>query len=423
MVQVIPPKTNVGSQIGQALGRGVEAGANIGFQRGLLKNALGKVQNISPESSPLEALTALMEAGAGIPGSERYIASLAPILLGTLRVNQLDKAQNSGAAGQIAPGEGDLHPVAQNPAQATEIATRFVAGDNPAGFLSAPMNPQQLEDFAAEYSRVMNDPAAYQEGLARAQSINANRIQSRGAIEQGALAQGITPQELPRFMQLATKYQGSNDIPRIIRQTTDEMLQVRNQKEALLNINAPGIYQNLGGIKQHVIPGMTLYKALNSRGAARQKALKGYEELVRNLVNQGEEPYVRETLATKIGLSPTEIETLIHPLTPDLNRKIGGLPKGKGGNAQTRVNNLTEFFRDNVGNNTSLLVLRDNLINEKGYDWQEVLQAIKTAFPNGQNLNHYQNSEMSFLAQPPIQSLSQLFGPTPNVAGYLRGQK
>lgn len=420
MVTIIPPKTNVGTQIGQSLARGIESGSNIGFQRGLLQKALGKVKNISPDSEPLEALTALMEAGAGIPGSERYLASLAPLVLGSLRTKKL---YGEGGTGEIAPGEGGIHPVASNPAQASQIATKFVEGERPGGFLSAPMNPQQVQDYAAEYARVLNDPQAFDQGLQQANNINQTRLASREAIRVGGLEQGITSQELPRYMQLATKYQHLNDVPSIVRAATDEMLQVRNNKAALENINAPGIYQKLGGVKQHIIPGMTLYKALTSRGPERAKALKGYEELVRNLVNQGEEPFVRQTLAQKIGLSPTEIETLIHPISDHAKAGLAKLPKGNQLNPQSRIKSLSDYFKKNVDNDTSLLVLRDNLINEKGYQWEEVLEAIKQAFPNGQSLNHYQNSEMAQIAQPPIQSLSQLFGPTPNLRGFLRGQK
>ena len=82
-----------------------------------------------------------------------------------------------------------------------------------------------------------------------------------------------------------------------------------------------------------------------------------------------------------------------------------------------------DFFRKNVGNNTSLSVLRHYLVEDQKYDWQEIQKAVQQAFPNGDNLTKYQQAEMANLAQPPIQSLSQIFGPTPNLRGFLRGQR
>lgn len=83
MVQILPPKTNLGSQIGQTLGQGLQQGMNQGFQRGLLQQSLGKARDLSQQkgTSPLQLALGLMEAGAGIPGSERYLATLLPLLL------------------------------------------------------------------------------------------------------------------------------------------------------------------------------------------------------------------------------------------------------------------------------------------------------------------------------------------------------
>lgn len=418
MVQIIPPQTNLGSQIGQSLGQGLQQGLNQAiqqqYQRGMLQKALGKVRELGNQENadPVALMTSLMEAGAGIPGSERYIGALAPLLLGNLRTKQLY------GEGEKASGEESLQPAA-----AFREASKFVEGEKPAGYLAAPMNPEQMQAYAERYANVMQTPEAYDQGFSQAQRINQERLQSRQALQQAAVAQGITPDEMPRFMQSATEFQELNDLPAIERAAVDKTKQIRNQKEALRNINAPGSYQNLGGIKQHFIPGMTLFKALTSKGKERQEALKGYSSLVKNLVNEGEEPYVRETLAKEIGLSPTEIEELIHPITEGILKNISKLPKGNQMNPKARKESLINFFRNNVGNDTSLLVLRDNLINEKGYDWKEILEAIHNAFPDGNSLTKYQQAEESALAQPPIQSLSQLFSPTPNLRGFLRGQK
>lgn len=414
MVQILPQKTNVGTQIGQALGMGLEKGLNQGIQRGLTNQGFDQLLQQVGDDSQLRNTLEILRQGALNPALDRSTAAVAPLVLNRARTEGL-----YGGKGQV---DETGRPLVKNPAEAGNLASKFVHGDKPAGYLSAPMSPEQMQQYAGEYARALGTPEAFDRGLAQAQNINNNRIQSRETLESNALKQGIRPDELPRFMQFATEFQDLNDIPAITRAATDKMLKLRNDKEALRNANIPGIYQNLGGAKQHFIPGMTLFKAFTSKGEARQKALKGYSEKVKNLVDQGEEVYARQTLGD-LGLSQTEVEELIHPLTPAIENSIGKLPKGNQMNRKARKESLMNFFKNNLSNDTSLLVLRDNLINQKGYDWNEVLDAVNSAFPRAESLNEYQRAELSALAQPPIQSLSQLFGPTPNLRGFLRGQK
>lgn len=421
MVTIGPPKYNVGTQIGQSLGQGLQEGlqqgGNIAFQRGLLQQALGKVKGLINQkdeqgnrvpTNPLDLTLGLIEAGAGIPGSEKYLATLLPLLLNNERVQQL-----YGGAG--IPNQEAQQTPSPTPAQASRQASKFVEGEKPAGFLASPMSPDEVQQYAENYALTLNDPAAYDRGLAQAQNINAERIRSRQALEQAAINRGVTPEELPRFLQYATQGQHLNDLPAIERFAIDKTLQLRNKKDSLRNLTVPGVGTKLfreGG----------LIGALTSKGETRQRYLKKYDELVKALVQEGEEPYVRSTLAD-IGLSPTEVEERIHPLTPELNKKINSLPPGNKMNPKVRDENLVKFFRDNVDNNTSLSVLRHYLVTNKKYNWEEVSSAINKAFPEGQNLNSYQQAELPTVNTPPKQSLLELFGPGGDVRGFFRGQR
>src|SRR5574337_303121 len=91
MVTIGPPKYNIGTQIGQSLGQGLQSGMQQGIQRGLLQQALGKVRGLSQQENikPLDLMLGLMEAGAGIPGSERYLSTLLPALLAQTRAQNL----------------------------------------------------------------------------------------------------------------------------------------------------------------------------------------------------------------------------------------------------------------------------------------------------------------------------------------------
>lgn len=421
MVQVIPQKTNVGSDIGQALGKGLQTGMNQGFQRGLLQQALGKVKNLSsPQldaqgnpipTNPIDVMLGLMEAGAGIPGSERYLSTLLPMLMQNQRANSLYGNQG-----------GPENAPAISTAQAKRDALQFAEGNKPAGYLALPMTPEQQEQYAENYALTMNDPNAYDQGLQQAQNINASRNQARQSIISEADNLGILPEEKQRFMQYATEVQDSNDPTQIVRHAYDKTLQLRNWKNALQNVDAPEIYAKMGGLAGLSGPPVAIYNALTNKGEARRKALKGYQNLVKDIVNEGEEPFARKTLSEK-GLSDSEIEELIHPLTDANVKNAAKLPRGNQLNEKARKEKLVDFFRHNVDNNTSLSVLRNFLVEDKNYSWEEVRDAIQSAFPNGNNLTKYQSAEFSNLAKPPKQSLSQIFGPQADIPGFIRGQR
>lgn len=411
MVTIGPQKYNVGTQIGQSLGQGLQQGMNQGFQRGMLQKALGKVREASEPkvgpngekiaSDPIDMMLAVMEAGAGIPGSERYLSTLLPALLARTRTKNL-----------YGEGEGQA---AATPAQASKEASRFIQGEEAGGFLAPPMNPEQMQEYAAQYANVLGTPEAFDTGLAQAAQLNAAREQSRGNFENIALGMGITAQELPRFMQTLTQFQHEKNPTDIVRAGFNKFQEIKNNKEALRNLSVPGIgrtaIQATGGLLGKLLTGKE----------DRQGYLKRYDSLVKKLVNDGEEAYVRSELAN-LGLSQTEVEERIHPLTPQTEKAISALPPGDKMNPQTRQKALVNFFRNNVNNDTSLSVLRRYLVKDKNYDWREVADAVNQAFPDGKSLTGYQSAEMAELSKAPKDSLIDIFRGTGNALDFLRGK-
>ena len=414
MAQILPPKFNIGTQIGSALGQGLSSGIQSGLgemlnrarQNYQAQKLQETFQGLEGLTDPVQIAQALVKGSIYSPQADRTLSSLAPLLFGKLRTEQL-----YGKEGAEAPAP----PPQATPAQAREEAKKFMEGQDPGGFLDPQMTVPQVEQYAENYARVLNTPEAYDKGFAQALNINQARIQQRQGFEDAARAMGITEQEMPRYLQVATRYQNLKDPAAINRETFKKFQEIKNQKESLKNLTVPGIGTKLfneGG----------LIGALTSKGKTRQEYLKRYDDLVSKLVNEGEEPYVREQLSD-IGLSPTEIEERIHPYTPQLKKKVDSLPPGNKMNAHTRQENLVKFFKENVDKNTSLSVLRHYLWNDKKYDWKEIANAIQLAFPDGQNLTQYQGAELAEIAKPPRQSLSELFGPGGDIRGFFRGQR
>lgn len=425
MVQILPQQTHLGSFLGQQIGSGLQQGLSQGlpqgFQRGMLQSALGKVKEIAnpkpigidksgqpiyPDVKPLDIMLQLMEAGAGIPGSEKYLSTLLPAILANTRAENL---YGRGSGGEKA---------ALTPAQAAREASKFVEGEEGQGFLRTPMTPDEQERYAENYALNLNDPHAYNEGLAQAQKINNERIQSRQALEAAAINQGIRPEELPRFIQSATKFQKLKDPKAIERAAINETLKIRNQKEALEKLEVPGFFSQLYTTALHPI--QSLFDAFSGKPNKRQQYIDRYSNIIQSLVADGEEPFVREFLANK-GLSPTEVEISIHPPTKQLLNELKSFPPSKVLKGEKRQNSLSNFFKNNLTDNSSLLVLREGL-TKKGYSWEEIADAINSVFPSGEGLNRYQLAELPNISQPPIQSIANIFGSTPNIRGVLRGQ-
>lgn len=129
MVQIIPPKTNIGTQIGQSLGQGLQSGFQQGFQRGLLQDALKKIEGLGnrpegQEVTPFELASTLMSATAGLPGAERYVGQLFPLLLQQLQNQKF---------GSIPPPGGGL------PSPPSGVSPQQAVGQQPTGQQQAPV--------------------------------------------------------------------------------------------------------------------------------------------------------------------------------------------------------------------------------------------------------------------------------------------
>ena len=117
-MQILPQKTNLGSQLGQAFGQNLNQAssqtAQQGYQRGQLQQALGKLKDIPETATPMQAISALIEATAGIPGAERYVGQLAPLILERSKANQAPQPQDIIPGGISAQGQA---PNFQQPQQ------------------------------------------------------------------------------------------------------------------------------------------------------------------------------------------------------------------------------------------------------------------------------------------------------------------
>lgn len=115
MVQILPPKTDVGASIGaglgQGLGQGISRGAELGFQRNLLNEGLKGLENLPAGTTPAQLAAHVIRATHGIPGAERYAGTLFNSLLPTLQANQkaAPATEDLLSSLQVRPGQ-EIYP-------------------------------------------------------------------------------------------------------------------------------------------------------------------------------------------------------------------------------------------------------------------------------------------------------------------------
>lgn len=408
MVQIIPRNelgTNLGQALGGGLGQGIEQGANIGLQRHLIQNALGDLTNLPKNATPLQLASSLIKATAGIPGAERYVGQLFPLLLQQTRLQGLtQEGQPFGAPG--AGGQPSMTPGA--PTQPSEGK----------GFLGKIYNPEEIQNFARNYAIQMGDPNAYEQGFNIATSLNQQARTSRTELAQRAQQElGVPQDEIADVTRILEKYGNLPNPDAIIQAARPEIGRFRNLKTKLDQAFVPGV---VSGIAQKGGFGVLG----NLLTANRDKTLRELHGTVKELIDMGFEPMVRNKLASE-HLSPTEVEEAIHPLSKSTSAAINNFPSSSKIPADKRQDRISGFIKDTLKHSpdTSLLVLRHKLWDEKGYDWKEIANAINQPDITS-HLSDAQKAELLTVENdPPVQSLTDIFRGYGRWIDYLRGTK
>lgn len=432
MVSILPsertPFDVIGKDVGRAL-QGVLPGAvQQGFQRGQGLSAIDQLQEAlgSAGGDINKILPALAKAYTMNPNLERS----------GLGQQYLQQARVGNAFGQPT-GQGQ--PMAQpsmGGAAAPNQPQGQVQSQEPTFATPSPFNimtPQDMEEEAKRYAMKLGDPNAYQSRYNSLQNQNLEATNQRQALEDAALKSHVAPSDLPRFM------------------VVNAHLDPRNPSEWAQNgvRNFNKVKANDQKLQNAFIPGMG--SALLGRD--RNKALNDLIPTLLENKKLGLEQEDRAFLSDNY-VSPTEIESLYHPLTPKHEKALDSLPRGlfpaRTGEelsyfAPAKDNpfisyeearekdpqglkimqdRLTDFFLKNVDNDTSLLNLREKLWKDKDYDWQQIGPALREAEKRGLKLNSEQGREATILdTQPPMQSLPDIFRDLSRLPAFFRGNK
>lgn len=417
MVTILPPKVSLGQQLGMAAGQGLQQGLSQGLQtqynRGLLQEALGKVRQSAQGQNALDTTLNFLEATAGIPGAERYVGQVLPMLLNQMTLQKRaeeESARPGGPTQPAMPGQPLQQPGIQSALQSTEMPLYDFPRPK-SGFFQTPLTTEEMKARAdAMAATVPGDPTAYERFFKEEQVKKASQEAQQAEFKN--LAESLFAQETPPgqpvdisqyplFQKIADRYSNLNDANQIFERTKRDFYRIRNDLDAIDNIVMPY--------------GKTLTaKGIGPREFSRENVIKQSQPFIKRLVDLGFEDEVRNKL-TLLGLGPTEVNLALHPLRTELDLNARSY-KGKS------QQDLENFIQNNIKSGDSILGLRDKLKDKA--DWKQFRDAFENVASNGSfasNLTPWQQSERIELLNPPRDSLTSLFRGF--IADYFGGKK
>jgi hypothetical protein len=446
MVTVLPGARSafdlIGQMTGQAIGQQAPQALAQNMQRQRGQSAIDRLQqDLSSANGDIsKILPAIARAYTDNPNLER--SGIAQYALQNAKASTIygpnKQTTQQPPSGQVPPST-ETQP--NRPSEVPPLiqgANNILAGQaRPTGYNIK--TPTEIDAKARQDALDTGDPAQYQQSLSEGTALNKVAEDYRTGLENLAVNNNIPRDQLPDFMEVGEQFDS------------------RNPNQWFKNTQAAyePIKSALSKLEKAFIPGIG--SAL--MGQNREEALKRLTPDVQDLVKRGREPQARNFLASN-WLSPTEIAAQINPIQKKQEAALSRVPKGffppekpvtwketanifKGQLPEKYMNpfvsyetaiekapkemkqmqdKLADFFLKNVDDKTSLLVLRDKLW-DKHYDYRQIDSAIRQAREQGLKLNERQDAELTDIAQPPIQSLPNIFQDWLRLVQFHKGAK
>lgn len=464
-----PSRTGLLAQgLGQAIGQVGGQIAGQQYQKGQINSAIEKLKG-NTGSTPLETAMNFMQAGAGIPGFEKYAGRLFPLLM------QYSQAGATGEGG-LPAGTEEMSPDdvrAQRLAQQYNLEPRKQLP----GFMEKPGQEQQLrpgtQGVFPENKPQMGFPANAPQAATSGQ---VRPVLDERQIEQQAMTlfnqrkrAGIPTTLTEAKSEIRDKNNADINYNQIVKGETAERIKSQESSglaaETMLTNLMPdasdeekAIFSKMGenlrlnengqGIRSEADFKRALAKeaekfknsiskvensldhprwwklnqTLSGKGKSSDQAASDMRTLLKPLLDLGLYDKSRRLLTEK-GFYPEEIEKVINPVDTRTESFINSAPKAsevynvpKGiGFPGERVyseldrKNLTSSLKDilNKNQNASLLLIRKGM-EDKGYDWRIFKDSINDILKEDVKLSDDQFNQLSNLDTPPLDVLDKM---------------
>ena len=451
MVQILPPKYNIGDQIGQSLQRGMEQGSQVGFQRGMLQNAMKGLEDVPSGTTPFQLASRLIQATAGIPGAERYVGQLFPLLMNQLQGQTaqgtppppggMNQQQQPSSAGRQVPIQSVTDPSQYLQRVQQETGLQLPPPDYTPDLFKGTLDPTSLgmgpippQYSPEEVQRVrLEDRAIYGENSPRANEMekynDLSRARTSDIVKAAEIQSGISERAANR--------------QQTRRNTLQEHLGIKDPSDLAVaeTISERPEFRNIANDKiwaERVSKEFNQYqsaKAEFEKGSARPNPIInpiGYKTALENMgskaqkmIDYGQRDKVYNQLAQN-GWSESEIAKELNPLPESVKSnlsKVVNSPKSwqgqVSGDMKKSVDSLYNFFEKNVKPGSydpkkpdvfkpgPSLVLMRNALLKKGFFYNEIDNAISSLVKNGSiSLDPDQTREFQMMSQSPERTSS-----------------
>lgn len=451
MVSILPnqrsPFDLIGSAIGQNLQQVLPGAVQQGYNRGQLQNNLGQLSGLAQSgASPLDITLAAMQAGAGIPGSERYLGQIIPMLQQLAAANASQKV-GFGQGNQAQPRTHEpIEPLEQrqqlpnfagqpNQNFPTNIGPQNAPGNLPQAATTGQVLPLRTPDEKRRDS-IAGSKKSTAEGLPLTpkeyleQFINPEEADKKLHNEtvESERKQRIASQQ--NYGEKAVE-----KLKKVFPEATDEqqaIFEKKGEKAAGQGKSEAEINQYLAkeAVKfKNVIAGVKSdLSAPRSYNAFHRKFLgskKDFDEASKDLRSQlkpildlGLYDTARNLLSEQ-GYYPEERESIINPMSERQQIAMNKIPQvkrifkpGIGGSydlEKANLNNVKEGLQElkKIDPNFSLVLAR-KAFEDKNYDWRQFKDVLNELESEGFELTDDQKSQRETLNTPPLNTLEKI---------------
>jgi hypothetical protein len=424
--------------------------------RGRLQQALGQVSDLAKQkATPLQTSLAFLNATAGIPGSERYVGQVLPLILQQAQAEASQKgfSELGGAPPQRVPAQGQAAQVARNAPPSlvtrsqpqnqtnnffpTNLGPNEAPGNLPQaateGLVRPVLNPQQMMQeaqklFQAQKEFGLTFPQAYE----TVKGLNEDNRRFNESVEEERRARVSAQEEYGNraVEKLEKVYPEATDEQRAIFKKLGEKAASEGQSQAeidrYLAKEATKFKNTISNVQQSISAPRVLneiQRKFLGTGRSFEQAAKDMQVKIKPLLELGLYDTARNLL-NDLGYYPEERESIINPLSTQANALINAapgvkkeiiVPPGKFDNFEQKLapeqiaslkQNLGEILQKDP--NASLVLLR-KAFEDKGYDWASFKDAMNELVQSQEiNLTDDQFNQLPYLDSPPLNKLESV---------------
>jgi hypothetical protein len=432
-------------QLGQGLSQTLPQAAQQRSNRDALQSGLGNIKNIAnnPNASNLDVILSTLQATAGIPGSERYVAQIIPEMLRQVESNRGPKTPLTGETQQRNRepieqiqqiqelpqrnfGENRFFPSNQGPAGGPGHIPQEATTGQKQPLLSPSELPTAAKQLQAD-RKAAGIPMTLPEAMAEVKAFEADKKIHNKAVDDELKQQvgAQTDYGQKAVDQLRKVYPEATPEVESVFQKFGEEEAKKGKSEAEINRSLATKAKNFSDQIAAIKKDASAPRLFNSIGRAANGTYKDLESSIEDLrvklkpiLDMGLYDTARN-LVSGLDYYPEEVEMTVNPLAEREKVLLNKVPKIKMGNSKNPSFLNPEPIRDQESVKSALtdlknanpnfsLVLGRKALEDKGYDWRMYKDALNELQQQGFELTDDQRKQMEILDSPPLSGLQRI---------------